>query len=259
MSTERLRVALRKRCAAPQWCLLEEVRESVGHGSKRSADAIAMSTWEGRGLELHGFELKASRSDWLRELKDPEKAEPLTRYCDRWWVVAADAGIVRDGELPPGWGLLVLRGSVLQTAVGAPKRESVSSPDRPFLAALLRRAAEQFAERIPQDEVDARVRAGVEETVARRDADPDRKALETRAVLLDNLEAKLGFRVYGIGNIDAIVRAHALIKEADGLRWKLNALERAAEAGASIAKELRVAIKTIRAAESDERGEKSCA
>ncbi|MFJ6044477.1 hypothetical protein [Brachybacterium paraconglomeratum] len=73
------------------------------YGDPRRADFIAQDCWSHQGLLLHGHEVKVSRSDWLVELRDPSKA--VTRYCDRWWLVAADRSIVRD-DLPDGWGLL---------------------------------------------------------------------------------------------------------------------------------------------------------
>lgn len=58
--------------------------------------------------DVHGFEVKVSRSDWLRELRtEGGKSHPWRSRCSHWWIVVPDRGIVRDGELPDGWGLLV--------------------------------------------------------------------------------------------------------------------------------------------------------
>ena len=103
-TTEELRALLRKKYAAPEYALFEEVRNGTGFSRSvtRSADALAYSLWPSRGLELHGFELKISRSDWQRELLKPAKAEALQQFCDRWWVVAP-VDLVQPGELPvPG-------------------------------------------------------------------------------------------------------------------------------------------------------------
>lgn len=77
-------------------------------GPLRTADFMAIDAWESKGHRIHGIEVKVSRSDWLTELKDPEKAETFKRYCDHWWLAVSDAAIVRD-DLPAGWGLLVLQ------------------------------------------------------------------------------------------------------------------------------------------------------
>jgi len=50
------------------------VRSHAGFDARRTADYVAMDLWPSKGLALHGHEIKVSRSDWLRELKEPEKA-----------------------------------------------------------------------------------------------------------------------------------------------------------------------------------------
>src|ERR1041384_7618712 len=97
-----------------------------------------MSLWPSRGLLLHGFEIKVSRTDWLRELRDPGKADEFIRYSDRWWLVT-EPDVVLDGELPETWEHLVRRGAKLAQAAAAPKLEPQDC-DRTFLAALLRAA-----------------------------------------------------------------------------------------------------------------------
>jgi hypothetical protein len=62
-----------------------------------------MNLYPSRGLEINGFEVTASRQDWIKELKSPEKSAPVQRFCDRRWIVAP-AGIIQPGELPPTWG-----------------------------------------------------------------------------------------------------------------------------------------------------------
>lgn len=163
--TQAVRAALRKRYEGKAWALLEEVRNSTGYSRvSRSADAIAMSLWPSRGLELHGVEIKSSRNDWLRELKEPEKAEPIARYCHRWWVAVADRELVRDGELPPAWGLMALEGKKLVTVVEAPLR-AVEPVGLPFLAALLRAASESVVhlrrDYVPVGEVEDRIAAAL--------------------------------------------------------------------------------------------------
>lgn len=148
MDTREVCSALRGRYSGAEWAFLTEVPNGTGMAKSRSADAIAMSLWPSRGLELHGIEIKVSRQDWLRELKDPAKAEDICRYCDRWWLAVGDPDIVRIEELPPTWGLLIPRGKNLVQKVEAPKLKPVEM-DRCFLAGLLRRASEQL---IPKDE-----------------------------------------------------------------------------------------------------------
>jgi hypothetical protein len=131
--------ALRLRYCAPEWALMFEVANGTGSNIRRYADAVAMNLFPSRGLELHGFEIKVSRCDWQRELKNPDKAETIFRYCDRWWI-AAPEGIVDKAELPTTWGLLELKGDKLKQAVAAPSLRP-KELTRSFIAALVRRSS----------------------------------------------------------------------------------------------------------------------
>ncbi len=127
------------------WMLLPQVRDATGAGSGRTADGLAMNAWPSRGLEVHGFELKTHRGDWLRELKKPAKAESIFRYCDRWWIVVPEAEggqkpVVGPAELPSSWGLLVCAKGKAVQAVAAPKLKP-QALDRAFIASVLRRLA----------------------------------------------------------------------------------------------------------------------
>ena len=135
----------------PAHVVLPQVANGSGHMRvTRYADAMAMSLWPSRGLELHGFEIKVSKSDWKRELRDPEKSAPIQAYCDRWWIVAP-GGVVDLAELPTTWGLFEprkRRGKVsLHVAKQAPKLTDTKKIDRRFLAAILRRVAEHKTEK----------------------------------------------------------------------------------------------------------------
>jgi hypothetical protein len=132
---------LKKRYAPPEWAFIEEVGDATGTRQSRSADAVAMNLWPSRGLEVHGFEVKVRRPDWLSELKDPAKSAAIQRFCDRWWVVTGARDIVRVEELPPTWGLLSAAGGRIVCVKEAPKLEAVP-PDRGFVASVLRRSFE---------------------------------------------------------------------------------------------------------------------
>jgi len=144
--------ALRQAYPPPAWAFLEHVADGTGSNQRRTSDAMAMSLWPSRGLYLHGFEVKTFRGDWLRELRDPHKADEMVSRCHHWWVVAGDDHVVQASEVPPTWGLMV--GPNLAIV----KPALVLTPaalDYPFLAAVLRRAAETFVvgrrERIRDD------------------------------------------------------------------------------------------------------------
>lgn len=132
-----------KRFPDPEWAFLRQVRDATGYRQQRTADGIALNCFPSRGMELHGFEAKVSRSDWVRELKKPAKSAAIQRFCNRWWIVAP-AGIVRVGEaeLPPTWGLLEVPDgkTALVVTVEAPTLDP-EPLTREFIASVLRSAA----------------------------------------------------------------------------------------------------------------------
>lgn len=94
---------------APRYIVATHVRGKAGFmgygtgGRPRVFDAIVVDTWESSGLTIHAFEVKVSRSDWLRELADPSKGAAALHFADTMSVVAP-AGVVKADELPIGWG-----------------------------------------------------------------------------------------------------------------------------------------------------------
>ncbi len=114
-------VRLQGTFSAPAYITLEEVRDATGFDGNRTADAIAISLYRSRGKAIYGFEMKVSRADWLKELRQPEKAESIMRYCNYWALVVPDKNIVKPGELPPSWGMYVAQKSRLKCIVPCPK------------------------------------------------------------------------------------------------------------------------------------------
>lgn len=142
MNEEEVRLMLRERYADPAFAFLPHVREGTGVYAGRTADAVAMGVWPSRGFELLGFEIKCSRSDWLREVRNPAKADGLFAYMDRWWIVTSDKSMVYPGELPPTWGWIAVMGTQLRVQVEAPKLDP-KPLTHVFLAAILRQASRQ--------------------------------------------------------------------------------------------------------------------
>lgn len=141
LRTEQVRAALRTRFCQPEWALFFEVADGTGASQRRWADAMAMNMWGSRGLALHGFEIKVSRSDWKRELANPAKAESIAGLCD-FWSIVAPKGMIGFGELPPGWGLLEVDADLKITQrVTGPKNTDPAMLTRSFVASLLRSAA----------------------------------------------------------------------------------------------------------------------
>jgi hypothetical protein len=122
-------------------------------------DFLAVATWQSKGFDVHGHEIKASRSDWLRELKKPGKAIYSMARCDYWWLVAP-RNVARPEEIPHGWGFIEVGVNGCKVIHKAPRlrpalnreRFTVNGPNHEFwareaFAMLARRYAYSTADR----------------------------------------------------------------------------------------------------------------
>ena len=215
LSEGQLMVLLRERFNAPAWAFMPHVRNGTGWARRttRTADALAMSLWPSRGLELHGIEIKSARADWLHEKDDPEKAEEIARFCDRWWLVIGREDIVQPGELPATWGLIVPQGKKLVTKVEAPKLEA-KPLDRLQLAAILRAASECV---VPRAELDEAMKLEVQRARERAESGVEAR-VESQTRLLKH-------------QLDELRRRTEVFEKASGLSlgdWRLGDIAKAA-------------------------------
>ncbi len=153
---------IRSRYPAPEWVVIEEIQPGVGFDVGRRTDALALSTWESRGLRLLGFEYKSSRADVLAELKNPAKAEATARFCDYWYLVLGRSDLCGKDEVPAKWGLIVPHGTGLRIAKHAEKLNP-EPWSRSFSCILTRRAA---GHSISDSEREAAERVGYERGMA---------------------------------------------------------------------------------------------
>lgn len=152
-------------CDSRQWFFLTQVRSSTG-SANRTADAMAFNMYGSTGYEILGFEIKVSRADFLSELKDMSKSDEIMSYCDKWYLVVPDASMVKDGELPKNWGLLVLKGGKLMQKVRAIPTRTTPMPDY-FIASILRRSGDEV-ERIREQYIKREDVAGEIEAAKKR-------------------------------------------------------------------------------------------
>lgn len=208
--------ALAERYPAEEYALLPQVANATGGYANRFADALALSLWPSRGIRLHGFEIKVSRSDWRRELRNPAKAESIASRCHYWWI-AAPAGIVPLEELPSTWGLLELRDGKL----AATRQAALLEPEPislPFLAGILRAAAKVKPGR---EEAEAARKQGYGEGFkegerrAKSDADRAQQALAEVRANLAKFEAASGVSIddYRGENIGRLFKKVAALED----------------------------------------------
>lgn len=105
---------------SPRYIVAEHVRFDPTSGY-RTLDAIVQDTWPSDGYAIHGIEIKCSRSDLRRELKDLSKSQRFSNHVDYFWLAVSDHEIVKGLDLPDNWGVLVLRGTALRAVRKAPR------------------------------------------------------------------------------------------------------------------------------------------
>lgn len=134
-----IKIALMTHYQAPGWRVFFEVAADTGVKANRHIDALACGIWPSVGHEVHGIEIKVSRSDWKRELADPAKAQELMRFSNRWWLACPD-GLVAPDEVPATWGILYLKEN---GTIKVKKQAPALTPDpitRGFMMAVIRNA-----------------------------------------------------------------------------------------------------------------------
>ncbi len=109
----------------------------------RRIDAYALHTWPSKKLLRRAYEVKVSRSDLLRELKDPRKRQAAMALSNQFYFVVADDVKCLTSELPDETGLMRWSPTTgLRVAKEAPYR-TVPDPPVAFMVALAR-AAQKF-------------------------------------------------------------------------------------------------------------------
>lgn len=124
---------------------IREARCGTGYRyqNQRSFDYMAISTLEGN--QVCGYEVKASRADFRKDIKDPEKQKALRCFANLFYYVAPE-GVIKKEELPPWAGLLEMaqyNGKYcLYQIVGAPLQANFP-PTWSFVAECIRNKTEQ--------------------------------------------------------------------------------------------------------------------
>lgn len=218
VTSEDVRAALMLRYPAASHALMFEVAPRTGGGT-RYADAVAVGLWASHGHKIEGFEIKVSRSDFLHEMRQPEKSAPVFQYCNRWWLVCPK-GMVAPAELPSNWGMLELwENGTLRERVKAPALQPSpvtigffaslirrSEPDNAVLDKLLQREAKAQFQRIEQQIKHER----------RRELSARQEAAEEAAKRIEALKERTGIDLaeyrYGDDWFRAVELLHALGK-----------------------------------------------
>ncbi len=115
------------------------------HGEPNRIDAFWMDDMPSKGLRRIAVECKTSRSDFLREIKNPLKRRAAMRVSNQFFFVAPSRDIIKPEEVPLDCGLMVLGDyDRLVTVVKAPFRDGLPA-SWAFFAAFARRLQKEAA------------------------------------------------------------------------------------------------------------------
>jgi len=199
---------LAKKYSPPAYAFLPQVRNGTGYLSKTTTcDALVIGTWPSRGLYLEGFEIKTHRSDWIKELNTPEKAEEIASFCDFWWLLINEEGVAKTEELPHNWGLMVTmgkRGLTIRKQAVQLKPEPI---DRLFLASIFRNSNNNM---VPKDRIEPIIKWRIEKALKNQEGSiqwerEELKRLE-KAVEVFEKESGVTISKWGYGNIGQAVK-----------------------------------------------------
>lgn len=136
-----------------QWVTFKELRVGTGYrithpykdyepqNPEQRIDFWAINCYLSKKFEKIAFEIKVSRSDFLNEIKNPEKRQQALLFSNRFYF-AAPKGLIRPEEIPPECGLVEFEAGSTRCrwTKEAPWRD-VSEPSWSFLASLARRVS----------------------------------------------------------------------------------------------------------------------
>lgn len=155
LSTEEILKALKLKYSSPQWATIEELRCGTGFNYKetsynpqRSMDLFVINLYPSKNFHRICFEIKVSRSDFMNEIKKPEKKTTSLSLVNEFYFVTPK-GLLKSEEIPEECGLIevsprdkkigVVVPYLFKTIVKAPYRENKTIPIQ-FVASIARRA-----------------------------------------------------------------------------------------------------------------------
>lgn len=134
------------------WVLLSELNSCTGHDPENRLDAWAICCWKRKDISnlVRAFEIKVSRADFMKEIRNPDKSWFAKRVSHEFYFVAP-AGLISEDELDPDTGLMELVDGDIHIVKRA-KVRPLHGPKWTFVAGMLRHALKHLAppgEKIP--------------------------------------------------------------------------------------------------------------
>lgn len=126
-----------------EWATFRELNIGTGSFGGRFIDFFAMNLWPSKNYLKIAYEVKVSRADFTKELKDPQKREGAERIANECYFVVP-SGLLQFDEIPQGWGLLVMQKDGLKCVKKAMQRKLEQLPEA-FVMSLARRVTDKPA------------------------------------------------------------------------------------------------------------------
>jgi hypothetical protein len=139
-----------------EWVFLRELRVGTGRSrhSLQRLDAFALNCFPHLGMKRVCYEVKASRADFLCEMKQPLKRRMGLHFSNQFFFVTP-AGMLALDEVPTECGLIEVgraptygsqRGCHCIVSIAAPWRDT-PAPTWQFAASMLRNQQRAFREK----------------------------------------------------------------------------------------------------------------
>jgi len=133
------------------WVYYEELETDTGTKRERRLDAWAMHLWPSTNYKRITFEVKISRSDFLREIAAPQKRKLGLLYSNLFYFVTP-AGLVKAAEIPAECGLIEYEADGRSRVIVAAPWRDTDRPSWGFMAAAMRQA-QRLADKRVRDKV----------------------------------------------------------------------------------------------------------
>jgi hypothetical protein len=104
-------------------------------------DFFAFHMWKSKGFWRVAYEIKVSRSDFSRELNQPDKRLPAEELANECFFVAP-VNLIMIDEIPEGWGLIEVNKGGLRKKKHAKQRKENDSLPMSFTAKIARKSVE---------------------------------------------------------------------------------------------------------------------
>lgn len=129
------------------WVFFPQLRTSTGYSHQQQyMDGYALNLWPSRKIIAVAFEIKVYRSDFLKELKNPQKREFALQVANEFCFVTPP-GLVSVDEVPKECGLIEVHGDLIEgytlKTLKKAEHRTIVNPPWWFVTSIARRTHRQ--------------------------------------------------------------------------------------------------------------------